>query len=189
MSRPSDRIVYPAILLAGWYVLPSGRARNLYMYTWAATIGGFATMYIGHADDPNRVDHPFGQVNVWSILVWAFALFCLVSLVREVRSAKRAIAAGEAEHPALLVRKAKAWANNDPKPVEIVGPLAEASPANVNAVQVVVTQPAAAPAPAPETMVSKLWIPEPSRRVMRGGETLGGTKFTDRRANDPRNIL
>jgi hypothetical protein len=159
----------PVVFLAGWYVLPSGRARNLYTLSWLGFVGGALTMSMytgeGHAQRPFYENW---TPTVWSYLLWILGVVCLVRMFIDISRSKRGGA------PAQQSTVGTVEAPTAPAPVETAAPRELATVAR---------------APAEASPVSKLWLPEPSRKVRRGGETLSGTPFNDRRASDRRNII
>jgi len=84
-SRASD-VVPLALFLAGLYSLPTSRARNLYVASWFAIVGGILTIHTDYS--PGYASRPFYEnwtPTVWSYLLWAVGIWCIVALVREVR--------------------------------------------------------------------------------------------------------
>lgn len=156
------------VLAAGWYVLPSGRARNFYTWAWIAIVAGLAVI---DYPDGDTSKNPWGTPTVWSYLLWALGLFFVIQMFREVRAQRRHVAAEQA-----------AW---QPVPAPITphtAPVERPEPV------VAAPAPAAEPEEPEVDVMSDFWLPEPQRRVVRRGETLSGVKFTDRRAVDPRNL-
>lgn len=178
---PRSGGIWPvAGFLLGWWLMPTGRARNLYCYSFFAIIGGLLVMDFdtspGHGSkQPWEVMTP----TIWSWLLWAFGTFCLVLLIGEIRAARRARRTAAVE------------------PVELQE--APEAPAAQPTAAVPAT---AAPAPAPKrptptrnrlimasTTDSGLHLPSYTRRrVRRGGQTLSGTPIKDRRTVDPRSL-
>jgi hypothetical protein len=159
----------PVVFLAGWYVLPSGRARNLYALAWFGFVGGLLTMHMytgeGHAQRPFYENW---TPSIWSYLLWILGVVCLVRMFSDISRAKRGVATAQ------QITVETVEPPTAPEPVEPTAPRERAVVAR---------------APAEAAPVSKLWLPEPSRKVRRGGETLSGTPFNDRRASDRRNII
>lgn len=154
---------------AGLYSLPPGRARNLYLATAALIIGGFFVMDFHEPDGENHWLN--ASPTVWSWLLWAGGAYTAVSLVATVVRFRRA------------QRTAAVWpvaAEEAPQ-----APVAPAPLPDTFVEDMAVPEP---PFTATVTTVPKLWIPEPQRRVRRGGTTLSGIPIKDRRAVDPRNL-
>lgn len=169
-----------AVFLFGWYILPTGRARNLYCMAFAAYFIGLAVMNFdtspGHgAKQPWEVMTP----SVWSLLLWVFGIFChylMFSEVRAHRRAQRTAAVAPVAAPSAPVTPVP-----QPRPV-----------APAPATRAPDPKPAA-PTPSRLHMATQtasgLHIPSHTRRrVRRGGQTLSGTPIKDRRTVDPRSL-
>jgi hypothetical protein len=79
----------PYILFAaGYYVLPPGRPRNLYLSSALAIIGGFFVLDF-HETQPEEPTWLNASPTIWSYLLWALGAWLTFSLIVEVRSLLR----------------------------------------------------------------------------------------------------
>lgn len=78
-----------AMFLAGYYVLPPGRPRRMYLLTFAFF---FASGFTSDWDHPAADDGLYlftGAPTTWSWLLWAAAFYCFTQLIGEIRNARR----------------------------------------------------------------------------------------------------